>query len=108
MEETNKEIFINVSSCITRIVITDDGTLSEYYIERPDNQRQVGNIYKGTVQNVLPGMQAAFINIGTELNAFLPFTEIENPENFSNFSLDDDDVKKNANRLYISVMEHLM
>ena len=40
----------------------------------------VGNIYKGKVENVLPGMQAAFVDIGYDLNAFLPFSEIANPD----------------------------
>ena len=48
----------------------------------------VGNIYKGQVQNVIPGMQAAFIDIGQEINAFLPFSEIENPENLNNLSFE--------------------
>ena len=51
----------------------------------------VGNIYKGKVQNVIPGMQAAFIDIGYESNAFLPFSEIGSPENLNNLSFDDDD-----------------
>ena len=73
MEQRNKEIFINVSSGSTRIAITEDGDLNEIYIERPDHHRKVGNIYRGVIQNVLPGMQAAFINIGTDLNAFTIF-----------------------------------
>ncbi len=91
MEKVKKEIFINVSSGSTRIAITEDGTLMEVYIERPDHQRKVGNIYRGKIQNVLPGMQAAFVNIGTEMNAFLPFSEIGNPENLGSFTTDDDD-----------------
>lgn len=55
----------------SRIAITEDQDLKEFYIERQDHQRLVGNIYKGRVENVLPGMQAAFINIGIEKNAFL-------------------------------------
>ena len=50
--------------------------IDNIFIERPDHQRSVGNIYKGKVQNVIPGMQAAFIDIGDSVNAFLPFTEI--------------------------------
>ena len=55
----------------SRIAITEDQDLKEFYIERQDHQRLVGNIYKGRVENVLHGMQAAFINIGIEKNAFL-------------------------------------
>lgn len=55
----------------SRIALTENKTLKEFYIERPNYKRIVGNIYKGKVENVLPGMQAAFINIGIEKNAFL-------------------------------------
>lgn len=98
MEKVKKEIFINVSSGSTRIAITEDGTLMEIYIERPDHQRKVGNIYRGNIQNVLPGMQAAFVNIGTELNAFLPFSEIGNPENLGSFTTDDEDTDNGNSR----------
>ena len=86
-----KEMFINVSAGSTRIAMTEGGSLVELHIERPDYQRMVGNIYKGLIQNVIPGMQAAFINIGQEINAFLPFSEIENPENLKNLSFEDDE-----------------
>ena len=72
-----KEIFINESMEETRIAIQEDNQLVEVYIERQDNHRMVGNVYKGKVENVLPGMQAAFVDIGYELNSFLPFSEIE-------------------------------
>ena len=57
-----------------------DNQLVEVYIERQDNHRMVGNVYKGKVENVLPGMQAAFVDIGYELNSFLPFSEIDSEE----------------------------
>ena len=99
MEQKNKEIFINVSSGSTRIAITDNGDLNEIYLERPDHHRKVWNMYRGVIQNVLPGMQAAFINIGTDLNAFLPFSEIGNHENLGSFTTDDeDDNKKSSNK----------
>ena len=75
-----KEIFINESMEETRIAIQEDSQLVEVYIERQDNHRMVGNVYKGKVENVLPGMQAAFVDIGYELNSFLPFSEIETEE----------------------------
>ena len=95
MEQRNNEIFINVSSGSTRIAITEDGDLNEIYIERPDHHRKVGNIYRGVIQNVLPGMQAAFINIGTDLNAFLPFSEIGNLDKLGSFTTDDEDDENN-------------
>jgi len=89
--KADKEILINVSAGSTRIALTEDGNLVELHIERPDYQRMVGNIYVGLIQNVIPGMQAAFIDIGMEINAFLPFSEIENPENLNNLSFEDED-----------------
>ena len=84
-----KEIFINESMGETRIAIQEDGQIVEVYIERQDKQRMVGNIYKGKVENVLPGMQAAFVDIGYDLNAFLPFSEIANPD----YIIEDEDEK---------------
>ena len=75
-----KEIFINENMEETRIAIQEDSQLVEVYIERQDNHRMVGNVYKGKVENVLPGMQAAFVDIGYELNSFLPFSEITTEE----------------------------
>jgi ribonuclease G len=66
-----KEIVVNVEREETRVGILEDGVLAELYIERVGSQRLVGNIYKGIVENVLPGMQAAFVDIGLEKNAFL-------------------------------------
>ena len=74
------EIFINESMGETRIAIKEDNQLVEVYIEKQDNHRMVGNVYKGKVENVLPGMQAAFVDVGFELNAFLPFSEIGSDE----------------------------
>ncbi len=74
-----KEIYISESMGESRIAIIEDGTLVEVYVEKQDRHRMVGNIYKGQVENVLPGMQAAFVDIGYDINAFLPFSEIENP-----------------------------
>ena len=50
----------------------------------------LGDIYKGRIQNVIPGMQAAFIDIGQDINAFLPFSEMGNEENLNQFSFSDD------------------
>lgn len=66
-----KEIIIDVGSRQTRVALLENKELTEIYIERQDNERITGNIYKGKVENVLPGMQAAFVDIGLEKNAFL-------------------------------------
>jgi len=72
----NKEIFINATNEETRIAIQEDGKLVELFVERPEYERMVGDIYKGKVSRVLPGMQAAFIDIGHEQNAFLHFSDV--------------------------------
>lgn len=66
-----REIVVNVNEEETRVAVLEDRIPVEMYIEREINQRLVGNIFKGRVENVLPGMQAAFVNIGLEKNAFL-------------------------------------
>ncbi len=85
-----KEIFINVTAGSTRIAIVENGILHDIFIELPEHQRMVGDIYKGRIQNVIPGMQAAFIDIGHSINAFLPFSEMGNEENLNQFSFSDD------------------
>ena len=75
-----KEVFVSETASERRIAIKEDGKLVEIYIEKPDQESLVGNIYKGKVENVIPGMQAAFVDIGYDINAFLPFSEISNPE----------------------------
>jgi len=71
-----KDIIINVSSSETRIAILEDGALVEIYVEQPENERMVGDIYKGRVSNVVDAIQAAFVDIGLEQNGFLPFAEV--------------------------------
>ncbi len=71
-----KEILINIGIDENRVAILEDGVLAEFLIERPDEQRRAGNIYRGKVENVLPGMQAAFIDIGEEKNAFLYIDDV--------------------------------
>jgi ribonuclease G len=65
------EIIVDVSFEQTRVALLENEELNEVYIERYGSKRNVGSIYKGRVENVLPGMQAAFVNIGLEKNAFL-------------------------------------
>ncbi|HEU4965154.1 MAG TPA: Rne/Rng family ribonuclease [Bacilli bacterium] len=66
-----KQIIVSVDSRELRVAILEDGRTAEYYTERQTEQSLVGNIYKGRVANVLPGMQAAFVDIGLDKNAFL-------------------------------------
>jgi ribonuclease G len=66
-----KEIVVNCGSRETRVAVIENGELVELYMERLQEQRIVGHIYKGKVANVLPGMQAAFVNVGLSRNTFL-------------------------------------
>src|SRR5215213_31339 len=68
----SKEMIISVNGREKKIAIIDNGKVTEFYIERgEENSGVVGNIYKGRVQRVLPGMQSAFVEIGLERDAFL-------------------------------------
>lgn len=72
----DKQIFINTSIGETRIAILEDGKLVELFVERPENERLVGDIHLGRVANVMKGMQAAFVDIGQTQDAFLHFSDI--------------------------------
>jgi len=74
-----KEIFISVEAQETRVAITEEKRLEEFYVERAEDQRVVGSIYKGRVTSVLPGMQAAFVDIGLGKNGFLYIADIVEP-----------------------------
>ncbi|MGI8812297.1 MAG: Rne/Rng family ribonuclease [Pyrinomonadaceae bacterium] len=68
----SKEMIISVNGREKKIAILDNGKVTEFYIERGDeNSGIAGNIYKGRVQRVLPGMQSAFVSVGLERDAFL-------------------------------------
>lgn len=67
----SNDILVDVGIDETRVALLEDKELVELYIERLHHQRLVGNIYRGKVSSVLPGMQAAFIDIGYDKNAFL-------------------------------------
>ena len=66
-----KRMVVNVGITETRVALTENGLLTELYVERRRQRSIVGNIYKGIVTNVLPGMQAAFVDIGLHKDAFL-------------------------------------
>ncbi|HSX52595.1 MAG TPA: ribonuclease G [Cellvibrio sp.] len=67
----SEEILINVSPMETRVALVENGVVQEFYIERSHGESYVGNIYKGKVVRVLPGMQAAFVDIGLERTGFI-------------------------------------
>ena len=73
---TKEEILINVNPRETRVAVVENGMLQELHVERASARGIVGNIYKGKVVRVLPGMQAAFVDIGLEKNGFLHAADI--------------------------------
>lgn len=108
-----KEILVEADGEQTRVALMEEGQLAEIYIERSIYQRLVGNIYKGRVENVLPGMQAAFVNIGLEKNAFLYVGDAVPPRSvgedgepqLDECSLSIQDVLKEGQELLVQVMK---
>ena len=78
----SEEILINVTPPETRVAVIENGVVQEIIVERTAKRGLVGNIYKGKVCRVLPGMQAAFVDAGLERAAFLHASDIQadNPE----------------------------
>jgi ribonuclease G len=75
-----RELIISVDVSEQRVAVLEDDRVAEAYLERPERRSIAGNIYKGVVDNVLPGMEAAFIEIGLEKNGFLYVDEVVVPE----------------------------
>jgi ribonuclease G len=107
-----KQIVINVADHETRVALLEDGTIAELFIERKDGADSAGNIYKGRVQRVLPGMQAAFVDIGLSQAAFIYVDDvigerIEDVERYFNEKRkleesEPDDVEEDAEDVEIS------
>ena len=72
----HKEMLVTVEGDELRVALVEDGRLAEIYIERPGKRSYAGNIYRGKVDNVIPGMDAAFVEIGLEKNGFLYVDEV--------------------------------
>ena len=72
-----KEILISDDEYETRCAVLEEGVLNEIYIERKAATQTLGNLYKGRVENVLPGMQVAFVDIGLERHAFLHISDLK-------------------------------
>src|SRR6188474_2970841 len=86
-----REILINAGARETRVAILEDEKLVELLVDRPDNRRMVGDVYLGKVEAVLPGIQAAFVDIGTEKSAFLHASDLVFPEDEADPEADDSD-----------------
>ena len=86
-----REILINANPRETRVAIIEDDQLVELLVDRPEARRMVGDIYLGRVEAVLPGIQAAFVDIGTEKSAFLHASDLVYPEDEADGDADADD-----------------
>ena len=75
-----RDLLVSVDVGEQRVAVLEDDRVAEVYLERPERRSIAGNIYKGSVDNVLPGMEAAFVEIGLEKNGFLYVDEIVRPE----------------------------
>jgi ribonuclease G len=80
LPEAKRELVVSVDVGEQRVAVLEDDQVAEVYLERPDRRSIAGNIYLGLVDNVLPGMEAAFVEIGLEKNGFLYVDEIVGPE----------------------------
>lgn len=96
-----KEIAVDAERDQTRAALLEDGKLVEIYIEKNHGLRIAGNIYKGKVANVLPGMQAAFVDIGLDKNAFLYVDDISIQNEF----LENGDTRKIKNNSIKDVLK---
>ena len=89
-----KRIVVNAGLIETRVAVQDGNVLTELYVEREGRRSIVGSIYKGVVTNVLPGMQAAFVDIGLAKDAFLyagDYTAKRGEEEGADPELDDEE-----------------
>ena len=88
----NKEMIISSTGHDTRVAILEEDQVVEIFIERENQRGVVGNIYKGRVSKVLPGMQSSFVDIGLERDAFLYVSEVVNTvEEFERLAGEDED-----------------
>jgi Rne/Rng family ribonuclease len=95
----SKEMIISSSAHETRVAILEDDQVAEIFIERERSRGVVGNVYKGRVSKVLPGMQSAFIDLGLERDGFLYVSDVvASFEEFERLDTEDDDVPSPANQ----------
>lgn len=75
-KDTRREILVNCAPEETRVAVLENNNLIELLIERSESEKIVGNIYKGKIENVLPGISSAFVNVGLEKNAYLYVSDV--------------------------------
>ncbi len=100
-----KKIIINVTEHETRVALAEDDTVAELFIERKGSKDSNGNIYKGRVQRVLPGMQAAFVDIGLKQAAFIYVDDVIH-DSFSDMEKIFSDEEDENNQAHADIEEH--
>ena len=93
------EIVITVAQEETRVAVLDNGVVTDLFGDRAKHKDFVGNIYKGKVAKVLPGMQAAFVDIGLEKAAFMHVSDLSLDAEPNDTLLDSDDDDKDADEM---------
>ena len=75
-KDSKKEIIINIEPMETRVAILEDKRLDNFLLERKEDNRIVGSVFKGKIQNLEDGLQAAFVDIGLKKNAFIHYWDM--------------------------------
>ncbi len=102
-----KEIIINSTINEVRVAITEDGQLAEFFIEFPEKERYIGNVYLGKVNKVMQGINAAFIDIGLRQDGFLHFSDVDDSlEKTMMIEEDDDDDENDNNGNYPATLDN--
>lgn len=107
-ESPKEEILVNVTPSEVRAALLENGVLQEVHVERAARRGVISNIYKGRVARVLPGMQAAFIEIGLQRTAFLHVSDIVRPKNGDGSSSDEESIRdlvKEGDELLVQVVK---
>ena len=92
-----REIIVNVEKLETRVAVMENGKLEEYMVEHPEEERLVGSVFKGRIQNLEHDLQAAFVDIGLSKNAFLHYWDMS--PDVDAFLDDDEEAQKGSNKV---------
>ena len=103
-----KQLVVSREGSETRVAVLEDGRPAELYVERPAEASLVGNVYKGRVENVLAGMDAAFVDIGLERNGFLYVDEVVRPETRAAKSRKITELLRGGSELLVQVIRDAM
>jgi ribonuclease G len=101
----SKEILINVTPQEIRVAILENGMLHDLYIERSRNRGLVGNVYKGKVVRVLPGMEAAFVEIGLDKAAFLHASDVASKSKSNNETIHIGQLLREGQEILVQVLK---